>query len=231
MSFRKLTRAFTLIELLVVIAIIAILAAILFPVFAKAREAARRTACLSNCKQIAIAMSMYVQDNDSAYPPRPVLPPGTAGIPCKPCRMVDWRVYAMPYVKNTGIFVCPSDTGIPTVLTNEPMNLAAPRPNRLADFLGDATYAPMGSYCLNVVLQRIGSEAAIPRPAETYMGAEIWCWHSSDALLNFQTGAGNPSRIGYYCDGHAKITSEAQIRLQCSPPAMPDDNGNLVAVP
>ena len=59
---------FTLIELLVVIAIIAILAAILFPVFAQAREAARKTTCLSNMKQIGPAMMMYIQDYDETYP-------------------------------------------------------------------------------------------------------------------------------------------------------------------
>ena len=61
-------RGFTLIELLVVIAIIAILAAILFPVFARAREKARQTSCLSNVKQTALAMMMYAQDYDEVYP-------------------------------------------------------------------------------------------------------------------------------------------------------------------
>ncbi|MES2465576.1 MAG: prepilin-type N-terminal cleavage/methylation domain-containing protein, partial [Armatimonadota bacterium] len=60
---------FTLIELLVVIAIIAILAAILFPVFAQAREKARQTSCLSNVKQICLALNMYAQDADETYPP------------------------------------------------------------------------------------------------------------------------------------------------------------------
>ena len=62
-------RGFTLIELLVVIAIIAILAAILFPVFARAREQARRSVCLSNMKQIGLGLGMYMQDYDQTFPP------------------------------------------------------------------------------------------------------------------------------------------------------------------
>ncbi len=64
----KKRAGFTLIELLVVIAIIAILAAILFPVFAQARERARMTACLSNCKQLGFGLAMYGQDYDETYP-------------------------------------------------------------------------------------------------------------------------------------------------------------------
>ena len=67
MVYRRKPRGFTLIELLVVIAIIAILAAILFPVFARAREAARKTSCLSNMKQIGLAAMMYVQDYDETF--------------------------------------------------------------------------------------------------------------------------------------------------------------------
>src|SRR5437763_907367 len=68
MSVPPRQRGFTLIELLVVIAIIAILAAILFPVFARAREAARKTSCLSNLKQLGLASNMYKQDYDESYP-------------------------------------------------------------------------------------------------------------------------------------------------------------------
>jgi prepilin-type N-terminal cleavage/methylation domain-containing protein/prepilin-type processing-associated H-X9-DG protein len=92
-------RAFTLIELLVVIAIIAILAAILFPVFAKAREKARQTSCLSNEKQIMLGTMQYSQDYDEINP----YVYGQAG-------SSNWMQLIYPYVKNTGIFKCPSDS-------------------------------------------------------------------------------------------------------------------------
>jgi prepilin-type N-terminal cleavage/methylation domain-containing protein/prepilin-type processing-associated H-X9-DG protein len=91
-------RGFTLIELLVVIAIIAILAAILFPVFAKAREKARQTSCLSNLKQIALAIQMYTQDYDEIYPLEYNVP-GNWPL---------WEDELQPYIKNWQIFHCPS---------------------------------------------------------------------------------------------------------------------------
>jgi prepilin-type N-terminal cleavage/methylation domain-containing protein len=105
-------RAFTLIELLVVIAIISVLAAILFPVFARAREAARKTTCTANLHQLGQAMTMYLQDYDEWFPTcnfsdtNTGFPPNThfdaAG---KPIFMID---LLQPYVKNTQIFVCPT---------------------------------------------------------------------------------------------------------------------------
>lgn len=91
---------FTLIELLVVIAIIAILAAILFPVFAKVREKARQTACLSNEKQISLAMMQYIQDNDDREPSAL----GNVN------RLTGWAGRLYPYVKSKGAFVCPDDS-------------------------------------------------------------------------------------------------------------------------
>jgi prepilin-type N-terminal cleavage/methylation domain-containing protein/prepilin-type processing-associated H-X9-DG protein len=95
---RKL--GFTLIELLVVIAIIAILAAILFPVFARAREAARKTACLSNLKQIGLAADMYGGDYDECLVPMTM--------DSTPGANITWPLLIQPYVKNNGIFLCPS---------------------------------------------------------------------------------------------------------------------------
>ncbi len=99
-------RGFTLIELLVVIAIIAILAAILFPVFARAREKARQTSCLSNCKQIALAMNMYAQDYDETTVPAATTFPGT---PCggHPGRY-EWPSLLFAYTKNEQMWICPT---------------------------------------------------------------------------------------------------------------------------
>jgi len=95
---------FTLIELLVVIAIIAILAAILFPVFARAREAARKTSCLSNMKQIGLGLMMYTQDYDETYPMAYFYPNGRNSSN----GYHQWSGMIQPYVKNERVFVCPS---------------------------------------------------------------------------------------------------------------------------
>lgn len=94
-------RAFTLIELLVVIAIIAILAAILFPVFAQAKEAAKKTVALSNTKEITTSMHLYINDNDD-YAPSPYIISGQGG--------VDFYQELQPYIKNMDVFYSPDYT-------------------------------------------------------------------------------------------------------------------------
>ena len=123
-------RAFTLIELLVVIAIIAIIAAILFPVFARAREKARQTACLSNERQLGLAYMQYAQDNDERLPlegcpPAAPCPPGSPGdaydndiedFATTPVPNIFGAI--LPYVKTTAVFVCPD--AVPDTIVSPP---------------------------------------------------------------------------------------------------------------
>jgi prepilin-type N-terminal cleavage/methylation domain-containing protein/prepilin-type processing-associated H-X9-DG protein len=120
-SSRRRNKGFTLIELLVVIAIIAILAAILFPVFARARENARRTSCLSNVKQFSLGLMQYTQDYDERYPRAyfdsddPTAPPGGKWVsPASGKTRWFWQQIVYPYTKSTQIFVCPSQSRFAT---------------------------------------------------------------------------------------------------------------------
>ena len=100
-------RGFTLIELLVVIAIIAILAAILFPVFAQARDKARQASCLSNAKQMAAGFYQYAQDYDERFPPSRTV----AGASCDGgTRQQPWSLMIQPYMRNKRVMQCPSDS-------------------------------------------------------------------------------------------------------------------------
>ena len=182
-------RGFTLIELLVVIAIIAILAAILFPVFARAREKARQTSCLSNVKQIMLAEMMYQQDNHEC----------TASYSSHPGAAATYSYKEMlePYLKNDQIGQCPSaaettawhygpnisDTGLPNLATGH-------------GYL----------YCFRKV-------ATFQYPAETAIFAD-----SAGSYWRYNAGAAQNARFRHnegmnvgYLDGHAKWVSEGFV--------------------
>jgi prepilin-type N-terminal cleavage/methylation domain-containing protein/prepilin-type processing-associated H-X9-DG protein len=151
-SVRK-REGFTLIELLVVIAIIAILAAILFPVFAKVREKARQTSCLSNLKQLGLGEAQYVQDYDERYTPVVLVIPPTPSV-------VAWPQLISPYVKSTQLFHCPDDAGN----VSNP-NITAPAPAGFQNIFPS-------SYVLNVytnqsTLQSGRSLADVVQPTTT----------------------------------------------------------------
>jgi prepilin-type N-terminal cleavage/methylation domain-containing protein/prepilin-type processing-associated H-X9-DG protein len=116
---RTHNRAFTLIELLVVIAIIAILAAILFPVFAQAREKARAISCVSNEKQVSLGVLMYVQDYDETFPLYYYnVPPLATDPPFSPAESeatVGWNEAIYPYIKNIQAFRCPDSPRSPNL--------------------------------------------------------------------------------------------------------------------
>jgi prepilin-type N-terminal cleavage/methylation domain-containing protein len=143
-------RAFTLIELLVVIAIIAILAAILFPVFGRARENARRTSCLSNMKQLGLGLMQYMQDFDDVYPMH------------APSSVEYWPQTIQPYLKSFQIFNCPSRPG--EGFTGS--TVSAGRTGYGMNYWLNSYYYP------NIASKGLAM-AAISRPAETVWIAEI----------------------------------------------------------
>ena len=203
---RPETRGFTLIELLVVIAIIAILAAILFPVFAQAREKARQTSCLSNNKQQGLATLMYVQDYDETFPIGLYFTVGATG----PCTMTSYHAI-VPYQKNAQMEVCPSDStklNVPQALAR----LGAPPACSVGSDLLQVSYQP------NYVVIPFGapptfqnpnviSLAAIPVPAATslYSDATVAAGGAYPLLSAPIQGRHMGNVNACFSDGHAKV--------------------------
>jgi len=207
-----LRKGFTLIELLVVIAIIAILAAILFPVFARAREKARQTSCLSNAKQINLGILMYAQDYDEILPVASHWPDGQGGY-------TYWNQSLEPYVKNDQIFRCPSNA-------NRPLGYGWNYQN-FGYYSSGGSFSGGPSTPLAQVQQPAETILIGDNPDDGYWGAGWQYIYGPTQVVNAtdpeQDGVGNVSRRhngggNYaYCDGHAKWLScrdaAAQDRL------------------
>lgn len=201
-------KGFTLIELLVVIAIIAILAAILFPVFSQARESARKSSCMSNLKQIGNALMMYTQDWDEHYPYF--------------CWSADnlhhgelWPYAIQPYLKNWDIFVCPSDGDKFNSWWWDGRDSGRP----------PTPYPPKGlSYGMSEILQGGGlgsvSLAQVPEPAITFsvsdaIAASVNDWHWMPGRViaahdNKHDAHGKGINI-LFADGHVRWLSNRQF--------------------
>lgn len=222
-------RGFTLMELLVVIAIIATLAAILFPVFSRAREKARQISCLSNEKQLGLAIMMYATDWDDTLPSSYYYKNGANS----QAGYVQWSGMIMPYVKNQGIFVCPSHAvkgWAPTCFTTPPVDPPAGQTSLRPGVMDDQAYRL--SYVANELLlprkkyaavpQQVVNLAIIDRPADTIMIAEytdhIQCLLDSsptggDAVKSHRPTSAVKLPDGSYFDGESYVPGTPLVAI------------------
>ena len=228
---RKSRAGFTLIELLVVVAIIGLLAAILFPVFAKAREKARQTACLSNQKQIGLALMQYAQDNDETLPYNANSPAfgfgsnisfGTINFatPADAQWVTNWISAIYPYSKSWAILVCPSmqpaNFTYPAGQPAQPVGINSDSYYANAVIVGQSTPIASIQAPASVVFSQEGdytSNRAYVRPYE--VNGQYAQWIATN-------NCGGVLPCGYnrthsdggnllFCDGHAKWRKQASL--------------------
>ncbi len=221
---RSARRGFTLIELLVVVGIVAVIAAILFPVFGAVRERGRRTVCQSNLKQIATAMQQYVQDNGGMYPPLPG----------------DWAYAPYSYLKNADVFRCPDHAaneiidqfGVdpPIILPNHRIMEGETAP---VDYTYNMPRLTVFPPPLPARATYGAHESALATPSTIELNVDA-SWSDNDGDHYFRTvtascgrhvpgstlhsGAGNYS----YVDGHVKwLTPEEAGEIECANGPLP----------
>jgi prepilin-type N-terminal cleavage/methylation domain-containing protein/prepilin-type processing-associated H-X9-DG protein len=217
-----LPRGFTLIELLLVISIIALLAAILFPVFSRARENARRASCQSNLKQIGLAIAQYVQDYDERY-----VPPYTTFSTVQPqysatfrnsAYVYRWQSFLTPYAGSEQIFICPSNSKRTTAAAfyyNYGINMSITG-------AGDASPPPrlssqLTSPALTFLVLDWSNDQALPNLLATdgtrYMpgSGDIEPWDCKNAAADCQTGRHFDGLNALYADGHVKWLNAKKV--------------------
>ena len=218
---------FTLIELLVVIAIIAILVAILFPVFAQAREKARETVCVSNLRQVGIATRMYVGDYDETFP----IWHAYSKVTATPHLGIEQEL--SPYTKNDALFRCPDDNGGPFQRTDVPQVNSYFAAYASSYYFERRAFSVINNYSIenNIPTTRataVIADANFVQPASTaLMRDEMFPWFDPA-----KDTAGYWGYAGYYqawhprggsmvfADGHAKfIASDAAMRAVYKDPA------------
>ena len=203
-------RGFTLIELLVVIAIIAILAAILFPVFAKAREKARQTSCLSNLKQIALANLQYISDYDqttlrwrrySYQAPTGSYPNGTTDLQSMPALL-------QPYIKNNQIFMCPSASTTNRALSYH-INVEAIAGAGLGDAINSQDgYTSTKEGQINAAMTMFACDGSVAAGRTEDWVSTYYCARTPDSTdttgyYQISDRHNEGTNVAYY-DGHAK---------------------------
>jgi len=225
-------KGFTLIELLVVIAIIAILAAILFPVFAKARERARTTSCLNNVKQLALAFNMYSNDYDETLPYHYVDPASNVELdPITNWNLggnarMNWGAAILPYVKNDKIFLCPSATWVDA--TKPLLNITYVANGWVLGQASAAVTKPADTILLQdgSGTTKSGTDVSAKCCIRPWWAKTTW----ADGTDYIATGAGSPApgqsalhndmQSIAYADGHVKLVTQSKLYgnwIKCLP--------------
>ncbi len=205
---------FTLIELLVVIAILALLAAILFPVFSRARENARKSSCANNLKQLGLGMAQYTQDYDETYMPAQPTNPASPG------NGATFASLIAPYIKNNQVFICPS--GNQSTTTVSPTGVDRQWLVNSPPWI----YKAQGSYGVNFNVVGTSpnprSLADIPKAAAVFLVFDC-AWYVGSSATDqpvFNAMRHLEGMNFSYADSHVKFHSRSQL-LATVPPGQP----------